>query len=292
MRSVLSSITSFFRANRAQGQSSLIASRFGELVRYRELVYNLVVRELKSRYKNSVLGFFWSLLNPLGMMLIFTVVFTVMLPNNQIENFPIFLLCGLLPWNYFNAGVMSSINSIVGNANLVKKVYFPREVLPISTVLANLVNFLLALLLLFAAVFIFQVSLSPWLWMLPVVILIQTCFILGVALVLCTLNVFYRDTMMVMDVAMQAWFFLTPVFYPIDILPRNYEVLGVNLNIHRLVYILNPMASIISAYRDLLLYGYRTDLDFFLRTAGTALVILALGYWFFVRYSNRFGEEV
>ena len=119
-----------------------ITKRFTELVRYRELVVNLVKRELKARYKNSALGFFWSLLNPLCMMLVFTFVFTVMMPNSKITNFPIFFLCGFLPWQYFSSGVMTSMGSIVYNSNLVKKVYFPREALPIGTVLAALVKFL------------------------------------------------------------------------------------------------------------------------------------------------------
>jgi lipopolysaccharide transport system permease protein len=215
-----------------------------------------------------------------------------MMPNAQMEKYPLFLLCGLLPWNFFNAGVMTGINSIVGNADLVKKVYFPREALPVSTVLANLVNFLLALVVLFAVLIVFRARFSPWLWLLPVVILIQTCFILGMALIVSTLNVYYRDTMMIMDVVMLAWFFLTPVIYPIEILPRAYTVFGVTVNVHRLMYILNPMASLIAAYRDLLYWGYRTDLDFLLRTAVTTLAILAFGYWLFGRFSSRFAEEV
>lgn len=267
-------------------------SRLRELWEYRELIYSLTVREVKVRYKNSILGFLWSLLNPLGMMAVFTLVFTVMMPSYQVPKFPIFVLCGLLPWNYFAAGVAASIHSIVSNANLVRKVYFPREVLPIVSVLSNLVNFLLALLVLFGALLLFRVRLSPWVWLLPVVILIQTCYTLGVAFFLSALNVFYRDTMMIMEVVMLAWFFLTPVFYPIEVLPRSYEFLGVNLNVHRLMYVLNPMASLISGYRDLLYWGYRTDIDFFIRTAVTALVVLVAGYWFFGRYSGRFGEEV
>jgi ABC-type polysaccharide/polyol phosphate export permease len=187
---------------------------------------------------------------------------------------------------------MASVNSIVGNANLVKKVYFPREALPASTVLANLVNFLLGLVVLFAVLVIFRASFSPWLWLLPFVILIQACFILGIGLILSTLNVYYRDTAMIMDTVMLAWFFLTPVVYPITRLPDSYTVFGITLNVHRLVYILNPMASLIAAYRDLLYWGYRTDLDFLLRTAVTSLAILAFGYWFFVHFSSRFGEEV
>jgi ABC-type polysaccharide/polyol phosphate export permease len=266
--------------------------RLYELYRYRELIRNLVVSDLKGRYKNSVLGFVWSLLNPLGMMLVFTIVFGVLAPNQQIEKYPLFLLCGLLPWNYFSDGLMSSINSVVANANLIKKVYFPREVLPIASVLAQLVNFLLAFLLLFAALLIFRARFSPWLWTLPLVIVVQTCFTLGMAFLLSTLNVFYRDTMMVMNVVMLAWFFLTPIFYAITILPGAFGLFGLEFNPQRLAYILNPLASLINIYRDLLYWGYRTDLDFWVRTTLTSLIVLSVGYWVFVRYSDRFGEEV
>lgn len=276
-----------------QGRSrSSLGNDLRALVRYRNAVYQLTLRELKARYKNTVLGFFWSLLNPIGMMLVFTAVFTVFLPNNSIEKYPLFVLCGLLPWNFVSAGVMSGISSITSNASLVTKVFFPREIIPIASVLANLVNFLLSLLVLFVLLVLFQVNFSPWIWLLPVVILLHTAFILGLTLILSTLNVFYRDTLMVMDVVMLAWFFLTPVVYSIQMLPQKYTVLGTTFDVQRLVYILNPMASIISTYRDLLYWGYRTDFDFFVRTAITAFAILGFGYWFFRKYSHRFGEEV
>jgi ABC-type polysaccharide/polyol phosphate export permease len=255
-------------------------------------VRNLIVGELKARYKSSVLGFVWSLLNPLGMMLVFTVVFSVLWPNNSIQKYPLFLLCGLLPWNYFAVSVNTSTNSVVNNSNLVKKVYFPREALPIASILSQLVNFLLAFLVLFAVLLVFRSNLSPWLWMLPLVVLIQTAFIIGIGLFLSTLNVFYRDTTIVMEVVMLAWFFLTPVFYSITQLPATVTVGDVELNVRRILYILNPMASIINMYRDMLYFGYRTDLDFFLRTAVTCFAVLLFGYWFFCRYSHRFGEEV
>lgn len=267
-------------------------ARLAELWQYRELVRNLVVGDLKSRYKNSVFGFFWSLLNPLGMMLVFTLIFGVLTPNVQIEKYPLFLLCGLLPWNYFSTSVTGSLYSVVGNGNLVKKVYFPRAVLPIATVLSQLVNFLLAFIVLFAALLVFQANFSPWLWTLPLVLLIQTVFTLGIALVLSTLNVFYRDTAMIMDVVMLAWFFLTPVFYSANILPQSVTLLGITINPQRLLYIVNPMASLVNIYRDLLYWGYRTDLDFFVRTAVTAVLVFAFGFWFFHRYADRFGEEL
>ncbi|MGL4649758.1 MAG: ABC transporter permease [Caldilineaceae bacterium] len=269
-----------------------LVTAVGDLWRYRNAVLQLTLRELKARYKNTVLGFFWSLLNPIAMMLVFTAVFTVFLPNNNIENYPLFVLCGILPWNFLSAGVLTGISSITSNGNLVTKVYFPREVLPISSVMANLVNFLLALCVLFVLLVVFGVGFSPWIWLLPVVILLHTAFVLGLALILSTLNVFYRDTLMVMDVVLLAWFFLTPVVYSLDALPESYTILGVTVDVQRMVYIFNPMASIISTYRDILYWGYRTDLDFFIRTAITSFAILGFGYWFFRTYSPRFGEEV
>ena len=244
------------------------------------------------RYKNSVLGFFWSLLNPLGMMLVFSIIFTLVMPNNAIENYPIFVLCGILPWNFFTSGVMSGTNSIIGNGNLVKKAYFPRTVLPIASVLANLVNFLLAMFVLFVMLIVLHGRLSPYLWLLPVVILIETAFIAGMALVLGTLTVFYRDTLMVLDTVLLAWFFLTPVVYSITVLPATQTILGVEVHVRRLMYILNPMASLVSAFRDIIYWGYRTNLDFLLRTAVTAGLILAFGFWFCIRYSARFSEEI
>jgi len=278
--------------SKTTGGQPTVTARVAELWQYRELLRNLVVSDLKSRYKNSVFGFFWSLLNPLGMMLVFTLIFGVLTPNVQIEKYPLFLLCGLLPWNYFSTSVTGSLYSVVGNGNLVKKVYFPRAVLPIATVLSQLVNFLLAFIVLFAALLIFQANFSPWLWTLPIVLLIQTVFTVGIALVLSTLNVFYRDTAMIMDVVMLAWFFLTPVFYSATILPNSVTLLGVTFDPQRLLYIVNPMASLINIYRDLLYWGYRTDLDFFVRTAVTAILVFAFGFWFFHRYADRFGEEL
>jgi ABC-type polysaccharide/polyol phosphate export permease len=269
-----------------------------ELLSYWELIENLVVRDLKVRYKNSVLGFVWSLLNPLLLMLVFTIVFTLMLPNQSIAKFPVFVLCALLPWNFFNTAVISATNSIVENSNLIKKVYFPREILPIATVLSNFCNFLLAFPVLMALIIIFKVPLTIWLIYVPLIMLVQLVFTTGISLILATSNVFYRDTRVIMEVAMQAWFFLTPVFYPDDLIPEWGVLLGATLPIRRLLYILNPMASIIASYRSVL-YGFSNGSppvppapDFFSRTIVTALVCLAVGYAIFVRYSHRFGEEV
>ncbi len=258
-------------------------TKLRELLQYRELVRNLVVRDLKVRYKSSFLGFLWSLLNPLLMMTVFTLVFTVMMPNNNIDKFPVFILAALLPWNWCTFSINGSIGAIVSNANLIKKVYFPREILPISVVLSNMVNFLFALIVLFAMLFVFRVELTPMIALLPVIIVIQAIFLLGAALFLSALNVFFRDTEVIMEVAILAWFFLTPVFYDIHGLFPRYE---------RLLYILNPMASLISSYRLVLLGGAPPDPYFLLRTFVTALAVFVIGYAFFLRQSRKFGEEL
>ena len=273
-------------------------SRLRELLSYRELLINLVIRDLKLRYKNSVLGFMWSLVNPLLMMLVLTMVFSFMMPNTEIRLFPVFALCAILPWNFFTTALSQSVDSIVGNAHLIKKVYFPREVLPISIVTSNLVNFLLALLVLFLMLFASGIGVTKWVVFLPLVILSQFLFTLGLAFILSMLNVFYRDTGIIMNVVLMAWFFLTPIVYPIDILPASRQLFGMTLPIRRLMYILNPMASIVASYRTIL-YGSTAGappgppaLDFFSRTVVTSVVFLIVGYLAFVRRSDVFGEEV
>jgi ABC-type polysaccharide/polyol phosphate export permease len=267
-----------------------------ELFRFRDLMRNLVVRDLKVRYKNSVLGILWSWLNPLFMMAVYTVVFTVMQPSGRgvvsARQFPAFVLCALLPWNFFSSAVTQSVNCIVENANLVKKVYFPREILPLSVVLSNLVNFGISLMVLFPMLLILGVPITPWVLLLPVIALLELCLAAGVAFILSTLNVFYRDTKVIMDVVMMAWFFVTPVFYPIDVLPRSREIFGFVIDIHRWTRILNPMASLVSAYRDVLYWGRLVGPDFLARTAVTSLVVLIVGYAVFLKYSQVFGEEV
>jgi len=264
--------------------------RFVELVHYRELIRNLVIRDLKVRYKNSILGVLWSLLNPLGMMLVFSVVFTVMLPMN-IENYPVFFLCGFLPWSFLSASLTGATTSIVGNASLIKKVYFPREILPVAGVLSNLVNFLIAMAVLFVLILVSSGHLTAAVLMLPLLMLAQVLFVTGMAFLLSTANVFYRDTQHILEIVMQAWFFLTPIFYSIEILPKTKVLLGVTLDVQVWMRRLNPMASLVASYQDVLYWGNFTGWDFFLRTFVTCALVLVIGYLVFCRFSSVFGEE-
>jgi lipopolysaccharide transport system permease protein len=266
-----------------------------ELVEYRHLVTNLVVRDLKVRYKGSILGFMWSLMNPLLMMVVFWLVFGYFMPS-AVPRFHVFVLVAILPWNWFSAAVSGGVYSIVNNASLISKVYFPRVALPLSVVVSEMVNFLLALPVLGLILYLSGLPITVHALWLPVVIAIQLAFTLGIVLVLATANVFYRDTGMIMNVVLLAWFFLTPIIYDISAY-RTTELPWLGMSAERFMYVVNPMASLVSSYR-VVLYGSTSGpagtpaLNFLFRTAVTSVAILVVGFALFVRASGRFGEEV
>lgn len=268
-----------------------------ELWHYRYLLRNMVIRDLKARYKNSALGILWSILNPLFLMVVFTVLFSVM-ANNQIRDYPIFVLTGLIPWNFFSGSLTSSTNSIIGNSSLVKKVYFPRELLPTSALLSNLVNFLFAFVVLVIFLYVFGVGLTVHaLWVIPI-LLTQLIFTLGLSFLLGSLAVFYRDVLMILEVLILAWFFLTPVFYSLELFGSSATVLGITFNPAQLMRWVNPMASIVDGYRTVLWGTYSSggpaamNPAFLLRTFVTSLVVLVAGYAVFLRLDPLFGEKL
>jgi lipopolysaccharide transport system permease protein len=265
-----------------------LKSKLQESVRYGGLLRNLLSRDLAVRYKNSVLGFLWTLLNPLLLMLVFTVVFQLLQPVN-VEHFPVFILIGLLAWNFCVGVLTACIHSVVGNGNLVRKVYFPREMLPLSSVLAGLVHFALALLLVFILLPLSGLGFTPLVVWLPIVMLFQTAFLAGVGMLLAAINVFFRDTEAIMDVGFLAWFFLTPIFYPLDVL---WDKTVGPLNLGWLMHAANPMASFISTYRLVLIDRASPDPAFLARTFATSLLVLVMGYLFFKWLEPRFGEEL
>ena len=266
--------------------SSRLAAPVRELWAYRDLLLNLVRRDLAVRYRRSALGFLWSFLNPLLMMLVFAVVFMVVKPQ-AVGQYPLFVLSGLLAWNFTAGSLSGAARSITGNANLIDKIYFPREVLPISVVLSNLVNFLFSLCVFIPLALVFGVRFGWWALALPLVIGVQLLLVCGLSLLVSALNVFYRDTEAVLDVALTAWFFLTPVFWQLELLPN--QVLGVD--VWRLEYTLNPMATLVTDYRYILLYQYPVIRHTLIALAVGLFLVMA-GWALFRRWSPRFAEEV
>lgn len=268
-----------------------------ELLRYRSLLRNLVLRDLKVRYKNSVLGILWSVLNPLFLMIVFTILFSV-LANNQIRDYPIFVLVGLIPWNFFSGSLTSGTTSVTGNSALIKKVYFPRELLPGSALLSNLVNFFFAFLVLVVFLYIFGIGLTIHALWVPAILLTQLIFTLGLCLLLGSLTVFYRDVLMILEVVLLAWFFLTPVFYSLDLFGSTATLFGVTFYPAQVMRWLNPMASIIDGYRTVLwgTYGSNGPVAmnpvFLLRTFVTSVIVLIAGYAVFLRLNPLFGEKL
>lgn len=260
-----------------------MVAQAAELIRYRSLIANLVSKDLKVRYKNSVLGFLWSLLNPLLMMLVFTFVFTQLL-GETIADFPVFVLTGLLAWNWTAVSISTGTKAITDNAPLINKVYFPRMLLPISVVLSNMVHYLLALPVLFAFMAIYGMTFSPWLVYLPVIIFVQAIFLTAVVLILSALHVYFRDTIVLVDVALTAWFFMTPIFYRVE------DV--VDPTLVSWMYWLNPMASIVAELHTIIYHAGVPDPLFMARTLMTALLLLVVGYALFSRVSKHIGEHL
>ena len=252
--------------------------KINQLVERRELIWNLVLRNLKIRYKSSVLGFLWTLLNPLFMALIYLVFIGILRFKIDIR----VLLTGIIPWQFFVMCLSDSVNSVSGNTNLVKKTYFPRIILPFSMVIANLINYLFSLIVLFALLIFFKTNFGFNLIFLPVIILLQTSFIVGLSLIISCSNVYFRDTEHIVGVLLLAWFFLTPIIYPLSMVPERFLA----------SYLLNPMASIVTLYRAVFLGQALPGWQLLGLSLGISLIILIFGIWIFSKLEHYFADEL
>lgn len=260
-----------------------LANQVRDILRYRAAVRNLVARDLKVRYSHSALGVVWSFFNPLLMTLVYSLVFTLLVPSG-VPRFPVFVLAGLLPWNFFSASLIGATVAITSNGHLINRVYFPREILPVAVVAAGGINFLISLALLLGFVLFFQVPLGLSLLALPLLLAVQFGLVLGLALLLSALNVYYRDTQQIMDVVVLAWFFLTPILYPLTVIADPALQL--------LLQVLNPMAALVVAYRQVLYAGGSPSWLVLALTALESLLVLLLGLLVFRRLSPGFAEEI
>jgi ABC-type polysaccharide/polyol phosphate export permease len=257
------------------------------LVRYRGLIQTLVARDLKARYRGSVLGFFWSFVNPLLLLLIYTFVFTKVIPGSHqkdMEPYALFMFCGILPWTWFSSALLEASNTLIAGGNLIKKVLFPAEVLPVVTVLANMVHFFLGLPIVAVFLIYYQRPLDPaeLAWF-PLVVLVQLVFTIGLALFLSALTVHFRDLKDLLGNLLTLWFFATPIIYPMQLPPAELRWM---LN-------LNPFTHLAISYQEVLFFpGPYGHWKWLLALGAASIGVFLAGYFVFDRLRDSFAEEV
>jgi lipopolysaccharide transport system permease protein len=257
------------------------------LFRYRGLIQALVARDLKARYRGSVLGFFWSFINPLLLLLIYSFVFSTVMYGaraQDLEPYALFMFCGILPWTWFSASILEASNVLISGGNLIKKVLFPAEILPIVTVLANMVHFFLGLPILVAFLVYYQRPLDvlELMWF-PVIVFVQLFLLLGLSLLVSALTVHFRDLKDILGNLMTLWFFTTPIIYPMSQAPERYRWL---LN-------LNPMTHLAISYQEVLFYiGPHGHWKWLMALLIGSVGVSFAGYFVFDRLRDSFAEEV
>lgn len=266
----------------------------GSLRRHRRLVRNFVVRDLKARYVGSTMGFFWSVIFPIVNLFVFMFVFRFLLKTRFSDDMDpaetaFFMLAGILIWAAFSETVGRSTNSLVENSNLIQKVVFPSEILPVNLALSSVVNMLIGMPIVVAGVWI--VGGDPLGWpvlLVPLLLVVQVAFTVGVGYVLATLNALWRDTYHLVGVGIQVWMFTTPIFYPPELV-ANSKIPGTDMSFGWLLAI-NPMHWLIDTWRRVLLWGDWPDWSLFLRFCATSALVFAAGATFFRRHKRTFPD--
>lgn len=254
---------------------------FKNLYQYRELLKTNVQKEIRGKYKGSFLGVLWSFLNPLLMVLVYAIVFPYIM-RTQVDNYLVFLIVAIIPWNYFTTCITSGSNCVWINGGIIKKVYFPREILPISVVLAGLVNFLISCLIILIFVIFGGIGLSWNILWLPVIAILQSFFSLGLLFILSAINVYVRDVEYIVNFFVNLVFYATPILYTVDMFPVKYRWI---LNI-------NPMTHFMNAYRNIFYYQARPQMSSLLYLFILSVLVLVIGYAIFRKLEKGFAEEV
>src|SRR5215472_15967146 len=248
-----------------------------DIYRYRELIWALAIKELKIRYKRSVLGFLWALLNPAFMMIVLTLVFSTIM-RFAIPHYAIFLLSVLLPWTFFSQSLSYAVESIVSNGDLIKKVAVPKLVFPMAAVVSNIINLLLSLIPLALLVPLLRHPFY-WTWIyLPVPLLALAIFTIGMTLFFAAVNVYYRDVSHILQVVLSAWFYITPIIYPLDFIPEHY----------RWSFKLNPLIYVVNGFRLSVYYGQLPHLQSIAASFICAFLMLFIGFYLFRKHQNDF----
>ena len=254
---------------------------FKEIYNYRELLKSNVKKEIRGKYKGSFLGVLWSFVNPLLMTLVYAIVFPFILKNSQ-EHYVTFLVTGIIPWTFFTTCIAQGTNNILINGGIIKKVYFPREILPISVVTSALINFLISCLIIFIFLIFSGIGFSYYILLLPLIIIIQYILSLGIVLITSSIDVYIRDFEYIINFLINMLFYATPVLYSSSLFPSRVAWI---LN-------LNPMTHIINSYRDVLFYKQLPNMSWLGIDFIISIVILILGILIFKKLEKGFAEEV
>lgn len=259
-----------------------MTNKISELYTYREMIFSMIRRDIRGKYKASALGFLWTFLNPLLQLFIYTMVFSVIL-RAGIEDFYIYLFIGLVPWNFFAASVSGGAFCVVGQENLIKKIYFPRLVLPISYVTSAFVNMLLTFIVIFLVLILSGRGLNfVALLFLPVIWLVEYLLALGMCMVTSALTVYFRDLEYLLNIVMMGWMYLTPIMYTTEMVPEELRPL----------FLLNPMTAIIEAYHEILYFKMIPQIETLTNAMVWGIGLLIIGSLIFERMQRKFVEEL
>lgn len=254
---------------------------FKNLYNYRELLKTTVKKEVRSKYKNSFLGVLWSFLNPLLQIIVYAVIFSLILSNQQ-PHYAIFLCCGLIPWTFFSSAINKAAFTFIENGNIIKKVYFPREIIPISVVTGETVNFLISTLIILGFVVFGGIGISKYILVYPLILVTQYLVILAISLIISSVCVYLRDLQHFIGIALQLLFYAAPIVYAPTSIPDNYQW----------ILKFNPMTYIINAYRDIFYNQTMIDLKPILIVLFIAIIGCILGYCIFHKLQKGFAEQL
>ena len=254
---------------------------FKNIYNYRELLKNNVKKEIRGKYKNSALGVIWTFLNPLLQLLVYALIFPLILRSTQ-PFYVVFVCVGLVPWTFFTTAVSQSAWTIISNGNIVKKVYFPREILPISIVTSGMINFLISTLIIVAFCFIYGLGLTKYIMFFPLVLVIQYILQLAISFILSAFTVYFRDLEHFIQIILQVMFYATPIVYAAQDIPAAFQI----------VMKLNPMAHIINGYRSIFYYQTMPDLKALFILLAISVIACIGGYFIFRKLQKGFAEEL
>ena len=254
---------------------------FERIYNYRELLKSNVKKEIRGRYKNSILGVLWSFLNPLLQLAVYSVIFGALLAGSD-PTYHIYICVALIPWTYFTTAITQSAFTVIGNGDIVKKVYFPREILPISVVTSGAVNFLISSIIIVAFVLVAGMGLSKYIFLYPVILLVQYVLLLGISFIVSAITVYVRDLEHIIGIILMAAFYGTPIVYKLEQLPENLQ----------LFMKVNPMTHLINAYRDIFYYQRMPDMKMLFILLGLSVLLTVLGYFIFRKLQKGFVEQL